>query len=72
MDVPSFYNIQYITIKERPSKYEINRPLLYVDLYLVEATANTISVNVGINTSGGLVAPLQMEFVASILENSNA
>jgi len=33
-------------------------------------TANTITVNVGISTAGGLVAPLQMEFLASILENT--
>ena len=32
----------------------------------------TISVSVGISSSGGLVAPLQMEFIASILENSTA
>ena len=50
----------------------VGDPAHNVDLYLIEATANTISVNVGISTQGGLVAPLQMEFVASILENSNA
>ena len=33
--------------------------------------ANTFTVNVGITTTGGLVGPLQMEFVASILENSS-
>ena len=38
----------------------------------IEATTNTITVNVGPSTSGGLAAPLQMEFLASILENSNA
>ena len=31
---------------------------------------NTISANVGISTAGGLVAPLQMEFICSVLENS--
>ena len=35
-------------------------------------TANTLTVNVGISTAGGLVAPLQMEFLASILENTTA
>ena len=33
---------------------------------------NTFSAFVGINTAGGLVAPLQMEFICSILENSSA
>ena len=41
-------------------------------LGIVESTPSTISVNVGVSTAGGLVAPLQMEFLASILENSNA
>ena len=50
----------------------VGDPAYNVDLYLVEATTNTINVNVGISTQGGLVAPLQMEFLASILENSNA
>ena len=31
---------------------------------------NTFTVNVGVTTTGGLVAPLQMEFICSILENS--
>jgi len=37
-----------------------------------EVDCNSISFYVGISTAGGLVAPLQMEFLASILENSNA
>ena len=41
-------------------------------LGIIEADPNSITVNVGISTQGGLVAPLQMEFLASILENSNA
>ena len=32
--------------------------------------ANTFTVNVGMTTTGGLVGPLQMEFICSILENS--
>ena len=32
---------------------------------------NTFSAFVGISTAGGLVAPLQMEFICSILENSS-
>ena len=33
---------------------------------------NTFTVNVGTTTTGGLVGPLQMEFICSILENSTA
>ena len=33
-------------------------------------TTNSITVHVGKSPSGGLVGPLQMEFIASILENS--
>jgi len=33
---------------------------------------NTFTVDVGVTTTGGLVGPLQMEFICSILENSNA
>ena len=32
--------------------------------------ANTFTVDVGVTTTGGLVGPLQMEFIMSILENS--
>jgi len=41
-------------------------------LAITEAYYNSISVNVGVSSAGGQVAPLQMEFMASILENSNA
>ena len=34
--------------------------------------ANTFTVNVGVTTTGGLVGPLQMEFICSILENSTS
>ena len=37
-----------------------------------EVDCNNISFYVGVSTAGGMVAPLQMEFLASILENSNA
>ena len=50
----------------------IGDPAHNVNLYIIESTTNTINVNVGISTQGGLAAPLQMEFLASILENSNA
>ena len=33
---------------------------------------NDFSVHVGVSTAGGLVGPLQMEFICSILENSTA
>ena len=50
-----------------------NTPTLLIEgnMYLTRA-GNTITVNVGPSTQGGLAAPLQMEFLASILENSNA
>ncbi len=47
-------------------------PAHNTNLNIIEADTNTIKVNVGVSTQGGLVAPLQMEFLASILENSNA
>ena len=47
-------------------------PASGANLGIIEADPNSITVNVGISTAGGLVAPLQMEFLASILENSNA
>ena len=47
-------------------------PIVGIMTNFIEATTNTITVNVGPSTSGGLAAPLQMEFLASILENSNA
>ena len=47
-------------------------PAYNTNLPVIEATTDTISVDVGISTAGGLVAPLQMEFLASILENNNA
>ena len=47
-------------------------PVSGVNTSITRADYNTISAFVGVNTAGGLVAPLQMEFLASILENSNA
>ena len=35
-------------------------------------TTNSITVNVGMTTAGGQVAPLQLEFIGSVLENSSA
>ena len=39
---------------------------------IVESDDSNISIFVGITSAGGFVGPLQMEFMASILENSNA
>jgi hypothetical protein len=50
----------------------VGDPAYNTNLNIIEADTNTIKVNVGVSTQGGLVAPLQMEFLASILENSNA
>ena len=47
-------------------------PAYNTNLNIIEGDVDNIKVNVGISTAGGLVAPLQMEFLASILENSNA
>ena len=47
-------------------------PVSGISTSIIESTHNTISVRVGTTDAGGLVAPLQMEFLASILENSNA
>ena len=44
-------------------------PAYNTSVAVAATTANTISLNVG-PISGGKVAPLQMEFIASILENS--
>ena len=35
-------------------------------------STNSITVNVGMTTAGGQVAPLQLEFIGSVLENSSA
>ena len=47
-------------------------PVAGIQTAITSVTADTITVNVGISTAGGLVAPLQMEFLASILENTTA
>jgi len=47
-------------------------PAANAALGLAVATANSsIRLQVGKSYSGGFVAPLEMEFIASILENSN-
>ena len=50
----------------------VGDPVVGLQTGPTEADCNSISFYVGISTAGGLVAPLQMEFLASILENSNA
>ena len=47
-------------------------PVSGINTAITRADYNTVSAFVGVSSSGGLVAPLQMEFLASILENSNA
>ena len=42
------------------------------NISIASTSTDTITVLVGESPSGGLVAPLQMEFIASILENSTA
>tara|TARA_B100000945_G_scaffold5337_1_gene4464 strand:+ start:154 stop:1134 length:981 start_codon:yes stop_codon:yes gene_type:complete len=45
-------------------------PASGANLTVTGAAANSFTVNVGVSSAGGYVAPLQMEFIASILENS--
>tara|TARA_B100000424_G_scaffold220821_1_gene179699 strand:- start:982 stop:1998 length:1017 start_codon:yes stop_codon:yes gene_type:complete len=52
------------------SNSELNNGLLGVTTFV--GIANTFTVFVGLTTTGGLVGPLQMEFICSILENSTA
>ena len=47
-------------------------PVAGIQTAISAVTTNTITVYVGVSTAGGLVAPLQMEFLASILENTTA
>ena len=47
-------------------------PVAGIQTAITAFTVDTLTVNVGVSPSGGLVAPLQMEFIASILENTTA
>ena len=49
------------------SKSELNNGVLGVG----STSTNAFAVQVGLTTTGGLVGPLQMEFICSILENSS-
>ena len=45
-------------------------PISGVDITVQNATVNTFTLDVGPSPTGGRAAPLQMEFICSILENS--
>ena len=45
-------------------------PIAGVTTAVANVTTDTFTVNVGVTTTGGLVGPLQMEFICSILESS--
>jgi len=45
-------------------------PASGANLIVSGVSANSFTVNVGVSSAGGYAAPLQMEFIASILENS--
>jgi len=47
-------------------------PVSGINTAITRADYNSVSAYVGTTNAGGLVGPLQMEFLASILENSNA
>jgi len=47
-------------------------PVSGINTAITRADYNTVSAYVGTTNAGGLVGPLQMEFLASVLENSNA
>ena len=47
-------------------------PVAGIPTTISSVGTDTITINVGASPSGGLVGPLQMEFIASILENSTA
>ena len=55
-----------------PSNWGSASDELGVDIVDAVGTSKTFSVYAGVSTSGGLVGPLQMEFICSILENSTA
>ena len=50
----------------------ITDPAAKVELSLTRQGPTRIRVNVGGSLSGGYVAPLEMELIASILENSTS
>ena len=47
-------------------------PVSGINTAITRADYNTVAAYVGTTNAGGLVGPLQMEFLASVLENSNA
>ena len=50
----------------------VSDPVAGIPTTISSVGTETITINVGASPSGGLVGPLQMEFLASILENSTA
>ena len=59
-------------VKTEHAYPRVGDPVVGLQTGPTEVDCNHISFYVGISTAGGLVAPLQMEFLASILENSNS
>ena len=51
-------------------KAKAARAMAQYNANVARVNATTIRVNVGQSMNGGFVAPLEMEFVGSILENS--
>ena len=47
-------------------------PVSGISTSITRADYNSVSAYVGVTSAGGLVGPLQMEFLSSILENNNA
>mgnify|MGYP001157030147 FL=1 len=62
----------YFEEKSYPRSTDPARNGVNVAISTFVGIANTFTVNVGVTTTGGLVGPLQMEFICSILENSTA
>jgi len=59
-------------LSEHPYPRKSDQATYGKELSATLQSGNSVIVNVGASSSGGFVAPLQMEVVASILENSTA
>ena len=62
----------YFKEKSYPRSTDPARNGVNVGVTTIVGFPNVFTVNVGMTTTGGLVGPLQMEFICSILENSTA
>tara|TARA_B100000508_G_scaffold138992_1_gene136111 strand:- start:1801 stop:2799 length:999 start_codon:yes stop_codon:yes gene_type:complete len=62
----------YFKEKSYPRSTDPARNGVDVGVTTIVGFPNIFTVNVGVTTTGGLVGPLQMEFICSILENSTA